>query len=322
LRAPDFWWLPRPTPKARLLSAVSLFWSLGAALRRLLHRPARGPVPVVSVGNLVAGGAGKTPVAMAVMERLGAFGLNAHVIGTGYGGSIGWPYRVQARQDGVHQVGDEALLHAARWPTWIGRSRLRAARAAAAEGAVVVVLDDGHQQRSLAPDLSFVVVDAEVGFGNGLLMPAGPLREGVAAGLARADAIVLLGEGEGPPLPVAKPVLRARLLPEPASLRFKGERVVAFAGIGRPAKFFGTLAAAGADLRHSAAFPDHHRYKADEIMLLVETASSERAVLVTTAKDWVRLPRAARGMVEVFTVHCAFEDPAALDALLRRACGA
>lgn len=305
-----------------MLSPLSALWSAGTFVRNLILRPARGPVPVISIGNLVIGGAGKTPVVVAVMERLGTFGLNAHVIGTGYGGSINWPYRVQARQDRVRHVGDEALLLAARWPTWVARDRLKAAKAAAAEGAVAVVLDDGHQQRYLKADLSLLVVDAEVGFGNGRLMPAGPLREKIATGLARADAVVLLGEGEGPVLPAGLPVLRARLLPEASSLRFKGERVVAFAGIGRPAKFFSTLAASGADVRATASFPDHHRYKADEIMRLVETASNERATLVTTAKDWLRLPRAARNMVEVFAVHCQFEDLAALDELLRRTCGA
>lgn len=308
--------------KARVLSPLSALWSAGTFVRNLILRPGRGPVPVLSIGNLVVGGAGKTPVVAAVMERLGSFGLNAHVIGTGYGGSINWPYRVQARQDRVRHVGDEALLLAARWPTWVARDRLKAAKAAAADGAVAVVLDDGHQQRYLKADLSLVVVDAEVGFGNGRLMPAGPLRETVAAGLARADAVVLLGEGEGPVLPAGLPVLRARLLPDASALRFKGERVVAFAGIGRPAKFFRTLTASGADVRATTSFPDHHRYKADEIMRLVEAASSERATLVTTAKDWLRLPRAARGMVEVFAVHCEFEDVVALDAMLRAACGA
>lgn len=305
-----------------MLSPLSALWAAGTFVRNLILRPRQGPVPVISIGNLVVGGAGKTPVVAAVMERLGSFGLNAHVIGTGYGGSINWPYRVQARQDRVRHVGDEALLLAARWPTWVARDRLKAAKAAAADGAVAVVLDDGHQQRYLKADLSLVVVDAEVGFGNGRLMPAGPLRETVAAGLARADAVVLLGEGEGPVLPAGLPVLRARLLPDASALRFKGERVVAFAGIGRPAKFFRTLTASGADVRATGSFPDHHRYTADEIMRLVETASSERATLVTTAKDWLRLPRAARGMVEVFAVHCEFEDLAALDAMLRAACGA
>lgn len=321
MHAPDFWWQPEPTATARALSPLSALWAAGGFLRRLVLRPGRAPVPVISVGNLVAGGAGKTPVAMAVMERLIALGFNPHLLGTGHGGSIGWPYRV-TRQDGARHVGDEAVLHAARWPTWIGRRRMRVARAAAADGAGVLVLDDGHQQRHLKPDLALLVIDAEVGFGNGRLLPAGPLREPVRSGFARADAVVLLGEGEGPPVPAGLPVLRARLLPDPAALRFRGERVVAFAGIGRPAKFFRTLAAAGAELRAAVPFPDHHRYRAEEIMRLVETASAERATLVTTAKDQVRLPRAARGMVEVFTVHCQFEDLAALDAMLRRACGA
>ena len=316
MRAPEWW--ARDGGLARLLAPFGWAYGLGARLRHGLGRPWQAPLKVICVGNLVAGGAGKTPVTMAVAERLIAKRRVVHVLGRGYGGRLVGPVRVDPARHDASEVGDEALLLAAVAPTWIGRDRRAGAKAAADVGAQVLILDDGYQDPSLAKDLSLVVVDGGFGFGNGRLIPAGPLREPVATGLARASAIVLIGpdsSGVGSTLSASgKPVLRARVAADGTAWR--GRPVVAFAGIGRPEKFFTTLAETGARIVRTQAFADHHPYSPAEIDALKRSAATAGATLVTTAKDRVRIPEAARSGVEVLTVHLEWEDQGALDRLL------
>jgi tetraacyldisaccharide 4'-kinase len=318
MRAPDFWAAP-PGVAARLLAPLAAVWGVAARLRSAAAPAARAPVAVVCVGNLVAGGTGKTPVVLALTALAAARGVAAHVVTRGYGGRAAGPLRVDPTRHDAAVVGDEALLIAAAAPCWVARDRLGGARAAAAAGADLVVLDDGHQNPTIAKDLSLLVVDAEFGFGNGRLIPAGPLREPIAAGLARADAVVLIGDGEPPPAVRASalPILRARLQPLDGD-RFAGAPVIAFAGIGRPAKFFAGLAALGATLVAARAFPDHHRYRRREVARLRREAARAGARLVTTAKDWVRLPAALRRDIEVLEVAVRWDDPAAAARLLAR----
>ena len=225
--------------------------------------------------------------------------------------------RVDPAQRDAAAVGDEALLLATRTPCWVARDRAAGIAAAAKAGAATVLLDDGFQNPNVAKDLSFVVVDAEYGFGNGRVIPGGPLREPVMAGLARADAIVLVGGDPGPAelRNVVRPVLRAALEPRNGEL-FEGARLVAFAGIGRPEKFFATLRRLGAALVIAQPFADHHRYREAEIARLRERAAREGARLVTTAKDWVRLPQSWRAGIEVLEVEIRWQDPTVLDRLL------
>ena len=318
MRAPEFWRRNGPIPA--LLSPLAWGFDAAGRARRALVRPRRVPVPVVCVGNLVVGGAGKTPVALSIGARLGNLGCTVHFLTRGYGGVARGPLRVDPGRHGAGEVGDEALLLAAAAPTWVARQRAAGAFAAAAAGAEVVVMDDGFQNPTLVKDLSLVVVDGEYGFGNERAMPAGPLREDVARGLRRADAVVLLGPDPGNlagRLSRAGPVLlRANLEPTPECRRFAGKPVVAFAGIGRPEKVFATLAGMGCRVLGRHAFPDHHRYSPDEIMKLVEEANERDATLVTTEKDFVRLSREAWPMVEVLSVRLAWADPEALDRLL------
>jgi tetraacyldisaccharide 4'-kinase len=277
------------------------------------------PVPVLCVGNLVAGGAGKTPVVLSLAARLGARGRAVHILSRGYGGSLAGPVRVDPARHSAAEVGDEPLLLAQAAPTWVARDRARGGRAAAEAGAALLLLDDGLQNPGIAKDLSLLVVDGGYGFGNGRVLPAGPLRESLAAGLARADAVVLMGDdraGVGALLG-AKPVLRARLVAERAG-QFAGRPVVAFAGIGRNAKFFDTLAGTGARLVARHGFPDHHRYRAAELDRLGAEAEAAGALLVTTAKDAARLAPAWRARVAVLHVAVAWQDEAMLDALLAR----
>lgn len=319
MRAPEFWHGEVSLAAHLLTPAAALYGAIGR-WRRNAVTPVRVGAPVICVGNAVAGGAGKTPIALAVAGRIpGAWCLTR-----GYGGRARAAQRVDPARDTAAEVGDEALLLARVAPTVVAADRLAGARVAVAQGARAIVMDDGLQNPALAKDLSLLVVDAAYGFGNGLTMPAGPLRESAAAALARADAVVWLA-GDEPARPGldpqawGKPVVAARLTPTPEALRLSGRRVLGFAGIGRPEKFFATLRALGAEVVEAVGFADHHTYSEDEVMALIERAVAREAVPVTTAKDAVRLPRGARGMVEVVEVAVDFAAPDVLDALIARA---
>ncbi len=318
MRAPEFWRRGGLAPA--LLAPLAWGFDAAGRVRRAAVKPRRAPVPVVCVGNLVAGGAGKTPVALSLGARLAQLGRRVHFLAHGYGGSARGPLRVDTARHTANEVGDEALLLAAVAPTWVARDRPAGALAAAKAGAEVVVMDDGFQNPALAKDLTLVVVDGGYGFGNGRVMPAGPLREDPGRGLGRCDAVVLVGEdsrGMTPELAASGAVLlHAAIEPAPGARRLAGKPLVAFAGIGHPAKVFATLDEMGCRLLDCHAFPDHHRYSADEIMTLVEKASAMGAVLVTTEKDFVRLPEEARPMVEVLGVRLSWADEEALDRVL------
>lgn len=331
MKAPRFWSTAADRSEragtdvlvAALLAPVGAVYGLAGRVRRALTTPVRLGIPVICVGNVTAGGAGKTPVCLALAERLQAAGRPVHILSRGYRGRTIGPHRLDPGRDTAREVGDEPLLLARRAPTWVARHRPAGGRAAEAAGASVLLMDDGLQNPTLAQDLCLMVVDGGAGFGNGRLIPAGPLREPLATALARVHAVILLGEdrfGVGTQIAASAarpcPVLKARLEPTPSAQRLAGERVVAFAGIGRPGKFFETCAALGAHLIATRAFPDHHRYRPEEIMALVERASVAGARLVTTEKDAVRLPPEAMAMVETLSVRVVFGDMAVLDALL------
>jgi tetraacyldisaccharide 4'-kinase len=323
--APAFWARP-PGLLSELLLPVGAGWEAAGRLRHSLARPYRPPVPVVCVGNLVAGGSGKTPVVLALAAHLASRGIALHIVTRGYGGRLGGPVRVDPVRHDAAAVGDEALLLAARAPCWVARDRTDGVRAAVAAGAQMVVLDDGFQNPGIAKTLSFLVVDAAYGFGNGRVIPAGPLRESMTRGLSRADAVVLLGADAqpGPPEKLgfdgALPVLRADLQPV-AGERLAGERLLAFAGIGRPDKFFSTLRALGAELVGARPFPDHYPFRADEIDRLLCAAERAQARLITTAKDIVRVPVAIRAAIEVLEIEIRWRDPEALSDLIGPAAG-
>lgn len=310
MRAPDFWHVPAH-PLARALAPLAYAYAAAGRLRRRWTCPVRATVPVLCVGNLTAGGAGKTPTALALARHLLTAGRHPHFLTRGYGGRLAGPVAVDPATHDVRQVGDEALLLAAVAPCWVARDRVAGARAAVAAGADILVMDDGFQNPSLAKDLSVIAVDGGYGFGNGRCQPAGPLREPVAAGLARADAVVLIGAdtiGAGAALAGGPPVFHARLAPGPEAGDLAGKRVLAFAGIGRPEKFFASLAEIGCDIVEARGFPDHHAYAPEEIMALCEDAQAADALPVTTEKDVVRLTAAARPMVRTLSVALEWEE--------------
>ena len=320
MRAPDFWYHGGVLPA--LLSPLGLGYDAAGRVRRLFADPRRASVPVACVGNLIAGGAGKTPVAIALGVRLANMGRRIHFLCRGYGGRARGPLAVDRRHHDHRVVGDEALLFAEHAPTWVARDRSAGADAAANAGAEVIVLDDGLQNPHLVKDLSLVVVDGGTGFGNGRLIPAGPLRERVPAGLERAQAMILMGnDAHGATrsaIEAGLPVIRAALSPTEESSGLRGQAVLPFAGIGNPGKFFAMLIEMGCRVVARHGFPDHHRYHPDEIMKMVEEAQAKNALLVTTEKDIVRLPREARPLAHAVPIRVVWQDPSQIDELLGR----
>jgi tetraacyldisaccharide 4'-kinase len=309
MRAPDFW--QQDGLLGTVLSPLGALYGLSVALKARSARPFDPGLPVICVGNLTAGGSGKTPIAIAIAGMLRDRGHKPWFLTRGYGGTTRGP-AVASRGHSAAVMGDEALLLARTAPTIVARDRAAGARLAREKGASLLIMDDGHQNFALRKSLSLVVVDAETGFGNGRQIPAGPLRESVAQGLARADAVVLVGDG-GPDLGHFRgPVLRARLKADGAALA--GKNVFAFAGIGRPEKFVASLEDSGANITGSCFFDDHHPYAEDEILQLKMVAGD--STLVTTEKDFVRLTTAQREGIRVLKVAAAFDERAAMEGLL------
>jgi tetraacyldisaccharide 4'-kinase len=316
-RAPEFWGRPIGPLAVALAPLGALYGSVASA--RLARAAPREDLPTIAIGGLTLGGDGKTPAALALAQTLLAMGERPAFLTRGYGraGSSRAPLRVNPARHDAREAGDEALLLADLAPTFVGADRAASARLAKAEGATALILDDGLHSRRLAPDLAILVIDAGYGAGNGLCPPAGPLRAPLAAQLAAANAVILIGDGEPPPwLRQAKTVLRGRLAPDPAAAaRLAGAKVFAFAGIGRPQKFVRSLEAIGAQVAGWRWFPDHHGYSQRELAALARAAARLSARLVTTEKDARRL--GGRIAVETLPVRLEFEGPEAIEALLR-----
>jgi tetraacyldisaccharide 4'-kinase len=312
MRAPEFW--QSRGLLAALLSPLGALYGASVAFKARHGKPYDPGMTVICVGNLTAGGSGKTPIAIAIAQALRARGRKPFFLTRGYGGSARGPVMV-ARAHGASLMGDEALLLVRTAPTIVARDRAAGARLAAEKGADVLVLDDGHQNFALRKSLSLVVVDAQTGFGNGLMIPAGPLRESVVQGLSRADAVILVGDGNPDLQGYSGPVLRAHLAVETNALA--GKSVFAFAGIGRPEKFIASLEDGGAEVTGSCFFADHHPYTDDEVVQLKAIAGD--TMLVTTEKDFVRLSVAQREGIRAVKAVSVFDDPAALEGLLDRA---
>lgn len=285
-KAPDYWSAP---PKLWMKPLEMLYGWSGRA-RQALITPLKLPVPVICIGNVVAGGAGKTPVVIAFAHYLQAQGHKPHILTRGYGGNARHPVRVEPHHI-ASEVGDEALLLAKHAPCWVDANRRRSASLAMQAGATHLLMDDGFQNPSLHKDLSVLVIDGGYGFGNGALIPAGPLRELPGEAFKRAQAVVMIGRDIHyliPHLPKSLYLLRGTIQPQiPESIR--RVKLLAFCGIGRPQKFYDTLRDAALQMVETQDFPDHHNFTPAELNSLLQKAQAQGANLVTTEKDWVRL---------------------------------
>jgi tetraacyldisaccharide 4'-kinase len=330
LEAP-FWWYRRKGALASALAPVGRLYGRLVEARAARVAPYRSLLPVICIGNFTAGGGGKTPTAIAVAALLAELGARPAFLTRGYGGASKGPVPV-AKGQRAEEVGDEPLLLAEVAPTMVAADRAAGAVALEATEAAVIVMDDGFQNPSLAKDLSLVVVDATAGIGNGLIMPAGPLRAPLDAQMARASALIVIGDGEkAASLTEAftaqgKPVLKARTVPRQDRRWLGVLPVIGFAGIARPEKFFATLRNNGARLIDTRAFPDHHRYRERDARRLLKAAKEQNAMLVTTEKDFVRLADeedTALGELKhrcrPFPIAVEFDDAAAVKDLLAAA---
>jgi tetraacyldisaccharide 4'-kinase len=318
MKAPEFWYRAEGR-EAQLLAPFEKLYRAGAWLRRCFARPYRAGVPVICVGNVVAGGSGKTPAALAIAALLQKRGHRPVFVTRGYGGAQKGPLRVDAAHHSAEDVGDEALLLLRQAPVWIGRDRAKAMREAEKTG-THIILDDGLQNPNILPDVALLVMDGATGIGNGHLIPAGPLREPLGEALRRVTAVLVVGEGDIQELADCdKFVLRALLRPEIPADFPRDAKFLAFAGIGRPEKFYALVRAEGLTLTATRDFADHHPFRQGELDSLEQQARSLGAKLLTTEKDFVRLPPYFRARVLSFPVHLEFEDSAAVEKLIAAA---
>lgn len=319
MHAPDFW--SRKGLAPLFLSPLAALYSLGGHLRLRLSKSQQAPVPVICIGNLVVGGAGKTPVALSMIARLQKAGLQVHALTRGYGGNEKGPTKVSLDRHTSSDVGDEALLLAQQATTWVSNDRPAGARAAAADGADIIVMDDGFQNPSLQKDLSLIVIDGGFGFGNGYVLPAGPLREPARRGMARAKGVVLLGDTSPDFMKtLAKDLscipIQGRLSPRKSGAELPDGRVFAFAGIGRPEKFYATLRDLSLEIAETRDFPDHHPYTDREINDLLRRAAALNATAITTEKDAVRLSSQYRAKIATLPIEITWQNPQEIDRLI------
>jgi len=327
MRPPQFWNNTPNSPgwEAKLLAPVGALYARATAKRVAQNAEFKADIPVLCIGNLNAGGTGKTPTTIAILQRLQARGIQAHVVTRGYGGSLEGPMQVDERKHKAAETGDEPLLLAAFAPTWVAKDRAAGAKAAQQAGAEIILMDDGFQNPTLHKDASIVVVDAQRGFGNGRCIPAGPLREPVEAGLKRADAVLSIGASKAQQhfdalwsADICVPKARGHLAPLQTGMDWTGTPFLAFAGIGYPEKFFATLRDLGATLVQTHALDDHQPLSNALMSRLEADADRLGAQLVTTEKDAVRLSADYRYRVLTVPVRLELDDWQPIDAILDR----
>ncbi len=350
MKTPFFWYQPRGF-LSRLLCPLGWLYEKGSEIKYIFRQPRRFSKPIISIGNIISGGAGKTPTAIALGNLLQQKGLKIHFVTRGYGGILKGPLKVDPLQHKATDVGDEPLLLAQQAPTWVSKDRPQGVQKAIEDGADLIILDDGHQTHGLSKDVSFVVVDLIQGFGNGCVIPAGPLRESREKGLKRADAII----GVNPSLSSSrkqgsmkntenkieslkevynhnechfhcsmgprvtrlwgddereeKSFFRAQVFPQPLSFPLSSNRVIAFCGLGFPQKFYASLEKLGFTLLATESFPDHYDYKEKDLIRLQSLARNHEANLITTRKDWVKLPPSWQSQIYVLDIIIQFEEP-------------
>ncbi len=323
MREPAFWWRS-PSWMSRVLAPAGFFYGAVSG-RRMLGAGRRAAVPVICVGNYSLGGAGKTPTVIALVKLLQLAGETPVVLSRGYGGRLAGPVRVDPARHVAFDVGDEPLLLVRSVPVIVSRDRVQGADAAREAGASVIVMDDGFQNPSLDKDISLIVIDGNRSIGNGQVFPSGPLRAPLAAQIGRTDVLVVAGAGSSADDVATRVkgkgglILKAHIVPDPESVAaLRGKRVLAFAGIGDPQRFFATLRTTGIDVAAVRMFADHHRYSATEVTQLIDDARAGTLTPVTTEKDFVRLQGLAvdTAMIRPFPITLVFDDEVGLGDLI------
>jgi tetraacyldisaccharide 4'-kinase len=322
MHEPDFWYRPSSW-MSRLLMPLAAVYGVIAG-QRLQRQGIDAGVPVLCVGNYHVGGAGKTPMVLALVKLLCDLGETPVVLSRGYGGRLRGPLMVDLDRHAAAEIGDEPLMLARTVPVAVARDRIDGVALARSQGATVIVMDDGFQNPAIAKDASLIVIDSHRGLGNACVFPAGPLRAPLPPQIARTDALIVIGDGvaAGPVAAAVaaqdKPVLAADLRADDAAVAsLRGKRVLAFAGIGDPQRFFRTLRANGIEIVRERAFADHHPFSESEIETLIMEAKRDALTLVTTEKDIARL-RAAGGLpnwvqdIVPFPVRLEFDSPVKL----------
>ena len=318
LKAPKFWYKKKDTYLSNTLYPLSLLFRFGTKIRNVISRKRVFQIPIICIGNIVVGGAGKTPVALKLGSMLKKNGYKPHFVSKGYGG-IETNNTLIKEWHSAQSVGDESLLLSEVAPTWIGKDRNKSFILAKENGADCIIMDDGFQNPSLQKDFSIIVINGEQGFGNKRVIPSGPLRESIARGIARANLIIVIGEiDENTKRKISNsvPVIYANFKISKDNKIYKNQKITAFAGIAYPEKFYNSLNEQGAILEKKISYPDHHIFDENDMLNLAETANLTKSILVTTKKDFVRIPKSYRSLVSTLDGEIDFEDEGLLTEIL------
>ena len=310
LKAPKFWYTKKDTILSRLLHPFSLLFRLGTKIRNLISTTNKSTLPIICVGNIVVGGAGKTPVALKIGKMLIKAGYSPHFVSKGYAGIIKTSTLVESWHS-PKSVGDESLLLSDVAPTWIGIKRNDSIKNAENKGGDCIIMDDGFQNPTIHKDFSIVVINSSQEFGNKRVIPSGPLRESIKRGLTRTNLIVVIGEVTEflkKVIPNHIPIIPAKFNISTENKIFKGQRITAFAGIAYPEKFFNSLREQGAIIVKEVTFPDHHIFDENDLLSLAETANKTKSILVSTQKDFVRIPKSYRSLINTLEGEIFFEN--------------
>ena len=324
MNAPRFWYSRSSILPRIALFPASIAYRFGGWLRRCLARPYRAKACVLCVGNVTMGGAGKTPVVIALAQAAARLGIRVAAVSRGYGGALAGPVRVDPAHHGAADVGDEPLLIAAHVPTWISKNRAHGVRAADDDGVDLILLDDGFQNPTVVKDFSILVFDGPTGLGNGAVFPAGPLREPLESALDRTDIGVVIGKDSwdlGAGRLKSLTVHSADLAPVQTAADHDAGRYFAFAGIGIPEKFFATLERLNLNLVERRGYPDHHQYTDRDMNEILDAAARLGAQAITTRKDVVRIPSRFADSIDVLDVDLVFETSDTPETLVKEAMG-
>ena len=310
LKAPKFWYVKKDTLFSRFFYPFSLIFRLGTKIRNITNKSQKSPLPIICVGNIVIGGAGKTPVALKIGKILTQSGYNPHFISKGYAGMIKESTLVETWHS-PKSVGDESLLLSQVSPTWIGVNRNKSINMAKENGGNCIIMDDGFQNPTIHKDFSIIVINASQEFGNKRVIPSGPLRESIKRGLSKTNLIVVIGEVTTylkKVIPDHIPIIQAKFNINNENKIFKGQKITAFAGIAYPEKFFNSLREQGAKIVNKITYPDHHIFDENDLLSLAEMANKTKSILVSTKKDFVRIPKSYRSLVNTLEGEIVFEN--------------